>query len=56
MRSSFQVVDYLLLRLLFLAIHEHLHFAFLGTDDHELLAHPPDHVERTARLPPQRQF
>jgi hypothetical protein len=56
MSSSFQVVDYLLLRLRFLAINEHLHFALLGTDDHGLLAHPPHHVERTARLPPQRQF
>jgi len=42
--------------LLFLAINEHLHFALLGTNDHGLLAHPSHHVERTARLPPQRQF
>ena len=42
--------------MLFLAINEHLHFALLGTDDHGLLAHPPHHVERAARLPPQRQF
>jgi hypothetical protein len=56
MRSSFQVVDYLLLKLRFLAINEHLHFALLGTDDHGLLTHPPHHVERTARLPSQRQF
>lgn len=44
------------MRLLFLAINEHLHFTLFGTDDHGLLAHPPDHVERAARLPPQRQF
>jgi hypothetical protein len=56
MRSSFQVVDYLLLRLLFLAINEHLHLALLGTNNHGLLAHPPHHVERTARLPSQGQF
>jgi len=42
--------------LLFLAIDEHLHLTLLGTDDHGLLAHPPDHVERAARLPPQCQF
>jgi len=42
--------------LLFLAINEHLHFALLGTDDHGLLPPPPHHVERAARLPPQRQF
>ena len=40
----------------FLAIDEHLHLALLGTNDHGLLAHPPHHVERTARLPSQRQF
>jgi len=56
MRSSFQVVEYLLVRSRFLAIHEHLHLTLLGTNDYGLLAHPPDHVERTARLPPQRQF
>jgi len=42
--------------LLFLALDEHLHLTLLGTNDHGLLAHPPHHVERTARLPPQRQF
>jgi hypothetical protein len=56
MRSSFQVVDHLPSRWLFLALDEHLHFTLFGTDDHGLLAHPPHHVERTARLPPQRQF
>jgi hypothetical protein len=56
MCSSFQVVGHLPIRLLFLAIDEHLHFPLFGTDDHGLLAHPPHHVERTARLPPQRQF
>ena len=40
----------------FLAIDEHLHLPLLGTDDHRLLAHPPHHVERAARLPAQRQF
>ena len=40
----------------FFAIDEHLHFTLLGTNDHGLLAHPPHHVERTARLPSQRQF
>jgi len=56
MCSSFQVVGHLSIRLLFLALDEHLHLTLLGTDDHGLLAHPPHHVERTARLPPQRQF
>jgi hypothetical protein len=51
MRSSFQVVGDLLIRLWFLAIDEHLHLALLGTNDHGLLAHPPHHVEGTARLP-----
>ncbi|HME58507.1 MAG TPA: hypothetical protein VKF63_09220, partial [Terracidiphilus sp.] len=40
----------------FLSIDEHFHFTLLGTNDHGLLAHPPHHVERTVRLPPQRQF
>ena len=40
----------------FLSIHKHLHLPLLGTDDHGLLAHPPHHVEGTARLPSQRQF
>ena len=40
----------------FLAIDEHLHLPLLGTDDHRLLAHPPHHVEGTARMPSQRQF
>jgi hypothetical protein len=40
----------------FLAIDEHLHLPLLGTDDHRLLAHPPHHVEGTARLPSQRHF
>jgi len=40
----------------FFAIDEHFHFTLLGTNDHGLLAHPPHHVERTVRLPPQRQF
>jgi hypothetical protein len=44
------------MRLLFLTIDEHLHFTLLGANDHGLLAHPPHHVERTARLPSQRQF
>jgi hypothetical protein len=44
------------MRLLFLAIDEHLHLTLLGTNDHGLLAHPPHHVERAARLPSQRQF
>jgi hypothetical protein len=51
MRSSFQVVGDLLMRLRLLAIDEHLHLALLGTNDHGLLAHPPHHVERAARLP-----
>jgi hypothetical protein len=54
--SSFQVVDDLLMRSWFLAIDEHLHLPLLGTNDHGLLAHPPHHVEGTARLPSQRQF
>jgi hypothetical protein len=56
MCSSFQVVGHLLIRLLFLAIDEHLHFTLLGTNDHGLLAHPAHHVERAARLSSQRQF
>jgi hypothetical protein len=56
MRSSFQVVDHLPSRWLFLALDEHLHLTLLGTNDHGLLAHPSHPVERTARLPPQRQF
>ena len=40
----------------FFAIDEHLHLPLLGTNDHGLLTHPSHHVERTARLPPQRQF
>lgn len=44
------------MRLRFLALDEHLHLALLSTNDHGLLAHPPHHVERAARLPPQRQF
>ena len=39
-----------------LAIDEHLHVALLGPNHHRLLAHPSHHVERTARLPVQRQF
>jgi hypothetical protein len=56
MSSSFQVVDYLPMRWRFFAIDEHFHFTLLGTNDHGLLAHPPHHVERAARLPPQRQL
>jgi len=56
MSSSFQVVDYLPRRGRFFAIDEHFHFTLLGTNDHGLLAHSPHHVERTVRLPPQRQF
>jgi hypothetical protein len=44
------------MRLRFLALDEHLHLTLFGTDDHGLLAHPPHHVERIVRLPPQRQF
>ena len=44
------------MRLWLLAIHEHLHLPLLSADDHGLLAHPPHHVEGTARLPSQRQF
>ena len=44
------------MRLLFLTLDEHLHFTLLGANDHGLLAHSPHHVERTVRLPPQRQF
>ena len=40
----------------FLAIDQHLHLALLRTNDHGLLAHPPHHVERAARLPSQGQF
>jgi hypothetical protein len=56
MSSSFQVVDDFLMRSWLLALDEHLHLALLGTNDHGLLAHPPHHVERAARLPSQRQF
>jgi len=38
------------------AIHHHLDLPLLRTNDHRLLAHPPHHVERTARLPSQCQF
>jgi hypothetical protein len=51
MSSSFQVVVDLLTRLRFLAVDEHFHLALLSADDHRLLAHPPHHVERAARLP-----
>ena len=44
------------MRLWLLAIDEHLHLPLLGTDDHRLLAHPPHHVEGTARLSSQCQF
>jgi hypothetical protein len=44
------------MRLWLLAIDEHLHLPLLGTNDHGLLAHPPHHVEGTARLPSQRQL
>jgi len=44
------------MRLWLLAIDEHLHLPLLSADDHGLLAHPPHHVEGTARLPSQRQF
>ena len=40
----------------FLAIDEHLHAALLRPDHHRLLAQPSHHVERAARLPPQRQL
>jgi len=40
----------------FLAIDEQLHLALLGPNHHRLLAQPAHHVERTARLPSQRQF
>jgi len=56
MRSSFQVVDDLLMRSRFFAIDEHLHLALLGTNDDGLLTHPSHHVERTARLPSQGQL
>jgi hypothetical protein len=56
MSSSFQVVGDLLMRPWFLTIHEHLYLSLFGTDDHGLLAHPPHHIEGTARLPSQRQF
>jgi hypothetical protein len=54
--SSFQVVADFLRRGRFLALDEHLHLALLGPNDHGLLAHPPYHVKRTVRLPPQGQF
>jgi hypothetical protein len=44
------------MRLWLLALDEHFHLALLGADDHRLLAHPPHHIERTARLPSQGQF
>jgi hypothetical protein len=56
MSSSFQVVGDFPLRLPFLALDEHFHLTLLGPDDHGLLAHSADHVERTARLPTQGQF
>jgi hypothetical protein len=56
MSSSFQVVNDFPMRLPFLALDEHLHFPLLGANDHGLLAHPPHHVERTARLPSQGQL
>jgi hypothetical protein len=40
----------------FLALHEHFHLALLGADHHGLFAHPPHHVEGTARLPSQGQL
>ncbi len=40
----------------FLTLDEHFHLPLLGADDHGLLAHPPHHVERRARLPSQGQF
>ena len=40
----------------FFALHQHFHLALLGPNDHGLLAHPPHHVERTARLPSQGQL
>lgn len=39
-----------------LPVNEHLHLALLGADDDGLFPQPPDHVERRARLPAQRQF
>jgi len=56
MSPSFQVVDDFPMRRWFLALNEHFHLALLGADDHRLLAHPPHHIERTARLPSQGQF
>jgi hypothetical protein len=56
MRSSFQIVDDLLMRPRFLAIDEHFHLPLLGTNDHGLFAHPAHHVEGAARLPAERQF
>jgi hypothetical protein len=56
MRSSFQIVGDLSMSLRFLALDEHFHLALLGPNDHGLFAHPPHHVERTARLPSQGQF
>jgi hypothetical protein len=44
------------MRLRLLAVDEHFHLALLRPNDHRLLAHPPYHVERTARLPSQGQF
>jgi len=37
-------------------IHHHLDLAFLRVQDNRLLAQPPDRVERTLRLTPQRQL
>jgi hypothetical protein len=37
-----------------LAVEQHPHLAFLGADDHRLLAHPPYQVERCLRLAAQR--
>jgi len=56
MSSSFQVVDDFPMRLRFFTFDEHFHLPLLGANDHGLLAHPPHHVERTARLPSQGQL
>jgi hypothetical protein len=54
MSSSFQVVNDFLMG--FLALDQHFHLPFFSANDHGLLAHPSHHVERTARLPSQRQL
>jgi hypothetical protein len=54
--SSFQIVADLLARPRLRAIDEHLHLALLRPDHHRLLAQPPHHVERSARLPAQREL